>query len=102
MMGNIPLLSVIIPMYNAEKYIWQCLDSVLTQTLDHYEVLVVDDRSTDQSVAIVERMIEQHRGGEEKYRHTPPQVARELGRSRFAAQSGIETLARQVHHFRRQ
>ena len=46
-------VSVIIPMYNAEKYVAECLDSLFDQTFQDFEVIVVDDRSTDNSVAIV-------------------------------------------------
>ena len=49
-----PAISVIIPMYNAEKYIGECLDSILAQTFQNFEVIVVDDCSTDGSPAIVE------------------------------------------------
>ena len=51
---EIPAISVIIPMYNAEKYISECLDSILAQTFTDYEVIVVDDCSTDNSCSIVE------------------------------------------------
>ena len=51
---KIPLISVIIPVYNAEKYIEQCLESVASQTFQNYEVIVVDDCSTDHSAEIVE------------------------------------------------
>lgn len=49
-----PKISVIIPMYNSEKYIGQCLESILNQTLNDYEVIVVDDCSTDNSISIIE------------------------------------------------
>ena len=44
---------MIIPLYNAEKYIGECLDSLLMQTFQNFEVIVVDDCSTDNSVAVV-------------------------------------------------
>lgn len=53
-----PLVSVVIPAYNAEDYIDQCLKSVLAQTLHDIEVIVVDDGSTDDTAAAVERMAE--------------------------------------------
>ena len=57
-----PEISVIIPMFNAEKYIRQCLNSVLHQTFDDCEVIIVDDLSTDRSVEIVESMIDKFNG----------------------------------------
>ena len=51
-----PAISIIIPMYNTEKYIKQCLESVAAQTFKDYEVIVIDDCSTDNSVRIVESL----------------------------------------------
>lgn len=47
------LLSVVIPMYNVEEYIGKCLDSVLSQDFKDFEIIVVDDGSTDNSNSIV-------------------------------------------------
>lgn len=44
-----PIASIIIPVYNAEKYIIRCLESVLHQTYENFEVLLIDDGSTDNS-----------------------------------------------------
>ena len=48
-----PSISVIIPLYNAEDYIGACLDSLLSQTFQNFEVIVVNDSSTDKSAEIV-------------------------------------------------
>ena len=53
-MTNAPAVSVIIPMYNAAKYVGDCLESLLAQTFRDFEVIVVDDCSTDSSREIVE------------------------------------------------
>ena len=55
-------VSVIIPLYNAEKYLGVCLDSLLIQTLRDFEVIVVDDCSTDNSVAVAESYLEKFGG----------------------------------------
>ena len=48
------LFSIIIPVYNVDKYIQVCLDSVLGQTFQDWEAICVNDGSTDKSFAILE------------------------------------------------
>ncbi len=55
-----PEVSVIIPLYNKEKYVSRALESVFSQTYEDYEIIVVDDGSTDKSRNIVQRY-EDHR-----------------------------------------
>ena len=49
-----PLISVCIPTYNGAKYLRECIDSVLAQTFTEFEVLVVDDCSSDETVHIIQ------------------------------------------------
>lgn len=51
-------VSVIVPVYNAAKYLPQCLDSICNQTLQNIEIICVDDGSTDNSLEILERYAE--------------------------------------------
>lgn len=47
------LISVITPAYNAEKFISQTIESVLEQTYPYWEMIIVDDCSTDQTVQVI-------------------------------------------------
>ncbi len=47
-----PLISIIVPVYNVSKYIEECIQSILTQTYRNFEVLLIDDGSTDDSGSI--------------------------------------------------
>lgn len=51
---NNPLISIIIPVYNGEKYLSQCLDSIAAQTYTNFECLIVNDGSRDGSAAILD------------------------------------------------
>ena len=51
-MSDTPKISVIIPMYNAEKYLRTCIESVLNQTFTDFELILIDDCSTDKTLEI--------------------------------------------------
>lgn len=57
-MSQEPLISVLVPAYNAEAFMEQCLESIVAQTYRHLEIIVVDDGSTDSSGAISDRWAE--------------------------------------------
>jgi glycosyltransferase involved in cell wall biosynthesis len=50
-----PVISVILPVYNAERYVGQAVESILAQTFADFEFLITDDGSTDRSLAILKR-----------------------------------------------
>ena len=54
----IPKVSVIIPAYKAEKYIKATIESVLNQTMEDFEVLVIDDGSPDHQASIVKEVMQ--------------------------------------------
>ena len=53
-MNSVPKVSVVIPVYNVEQYLRQCLDSVVNQTFKDIEIIVVNDCSPDNSLKIIE------------------------------------------------
>ncbi len=57
-----PEISVIVPVYNVEKYLRRCIDSILNQTFTDFELILVDDGSTDSSGAICDEYAA-HSGG---------------------------------------
>lgn len=73
------LLSIIVPIYNLENYLEDCLTSLCSQTYNHFEVILVDDGSTDSSIQICEnfckkdsrfRLIQQDNAGVGRARNT--------------------------------
>ena len=120
---NIPAVSIVIPMYNVEKYIGEGLDSILAQTCQDFEVIVVDDCSTDNSCAVVESYIpkfNQHRGGGENRLRlvhskvnsgsgaTPGNIGMRLSRGKYLfflesddlmIDNGLETLFKYAEEF---
>lgn len=51
-------ISIVVPVYNVEKYLGKCLDSLLKQTFSDFEILLIDDGSTDRSLKICEKYAE--------------------------------------------
>ena len=49
---HIPQISIIVPVYNVEKYLCRCVDSILNQTFKDYELILIDDGSSDNSSQI--------------------------------------------------
>lgn len=52
--ANIPFVSIIVPLFNQENYLRECLDSLINQTLNNIEIIIVNDGSTDNSLAIAQ------------------------------------------------
>lgn len=50
----LPKISIIIPVYNAEKYLHECLDSVVSQTFKDIEIICIDDGSADNSYQVLQ------------------------------------------------
>lgn len=60
-MSDTPLVSIVIPVHNAEKYIGKTIESVKAQTYANWEIILVDDCSTDDSVKVIEPYLEDKR-----------------------------------------
>ena len=80
-----PLISIIVPIYNVEKYLDKCIKSIINQTLKEIEIILVDDGSTDSSPRIIDeyakkdkRIIEIHKenGGQGSARNIGLDIAR--------------------------
>ena len=56
---NMLRFSIIIPIYNSEEYLRQCIDSVIAQTYENIEIILVNDGSPDNSKAICEEYVKQ-------------------------------------------
>lgn len=60
--GSSPLVTVIIPCYNSAPYLQQCLDSIFSQTRINWELICIDDGSSDNTVQILEKNADSHPG----------------------------------------
>lgn len=59
-------LSIIVPVYNVAPYLRKCVDSLLAQDYDNYEIILVDDGSTDDSWQIIQEYVSRFRGLEDE------------------------------------
>ncbi len=84
-MDNKPLISVIIPVYNTQQYLKQCIDSVINQTYKNLEIILVDDGSSDDSPKICDehalkdnriKVIHKQNGGESSARNAGLKIAK--------------------------
>lgn len=57
---NYPKISIIVPVYNSGQYIHECIDSVINQTFTDWELILVNDGSTDKSAEICSRYSANH------------------------------------------
>lgn len=108
-----PLVSIIVPVYNVEKYLRECVDSILAQTYRNLEVLLIDDGSPDRSGAICDeyaaadprvRVIHQANAGAATARNTGLNIAAGelisfIDSDDFIAENMIEIMA---DHMRRE
>ena len=78
--GN-DIVSIIIPVYNAEKYLKECLESALNQTYNEIEIIAVDDGSTDNSLNILK-----------KYSDKIKIISKENGGTASALNHGIKNM----------
>lgn len=73
-------VSIIIPVYNSEKFLPQCLDSILIQSYENIEIVIVDDGSTDNSKKIINEYASNHTNIKNfRIRNSGPAAARMLG-----------------------
>ena len=86
-MNNKPKVSVIVPIYNMERVLRRCLDSLVSQTEHDFEVILVDDGSTDNSADTCE----EYAGRADR----PPTVRKKNGGPCTARTAGLDAARRE-------
>ena len=80
-----PKISIIVPIYNVEKYLPKCIDSIINQTLENIEIILVNDGSTDSCAEIIEsyankdnriKVIHKKNGGQSSARNMGLDIAK--------------------------
>lgn len=85
-------ISIIIPVYNVEKYLRTCLNSILAQSLKDLQVILVNDGSTDSSESIIDEYVL-------KYPDIFEKINKENGGQATARNLGIEKASRRIYYF---
>ena len=62
-MNKQPAITVFMPVYNAEKYLKEAIDSILNQTFQNFELLIIDDGSTDNTAEVVQDLLKDTEAG---------------------------------------
>ena len=74
-MPNIePLISIIVPVYNSEKYLSRCIESILAQSFKNLEIILIDDGSKDASSSICDS----YAASDSRIKSNPPKKMAEL------------------------
>lgn len=61
MSHQLPLISIIVPMHNADKYIQRCVESIRRQSYKNFEIILVDDHSTDNTLQLCREIFDDDR-----------------------------------------
>ena len=78
-MSKTPLISVVVPAYNVEKYLTACLNSILSQTFTDFEIIVINDGSTDRTPQVLEQYSSNSQIRIHHQENSGPSVARNQG-----------------------
>ncbi|GAA4018267.1 hypothetical protein GCM10022408_35010 [Hymenobacter fastidiosus] len=94
-----PLVSVILPVYNAGEYLRPAIDSILSQTLPDFELIIVDDCSPDGSLAVARSYETDPRvrvlaNSQNRGRSSSDNYGAELARGRYIAKMDADDIAR--------
>lgn len=87
-----PNISIIIPIYNVSDFLAKCLDSLLAQSVENLEVILVNDGSTDSSENIIDNYVH-------NYPETFKKINKENGGQGSARNIGIESALRRIYNF---
>lgn len=76
------LISIVVPVYNAERFVRETMDSVLAQSYPHWELLLVEDGSSDGTVSVIERYIEEREETRIRLIRQPANMGAAMARNR--------------------